>query len=36
MNAQQEEVLRKFVPEIIVLANDDLGKSILKRIVVEG
>ena len=36
LNAQQEEVLRKFVPEIIVLANDDLGKSILKRIVVEG
>lgn len=36
LNAQQEEVLRKFVPEIIVLANDELGKSILKRIVVEG
>lgn len=36
LSAQQEEVLRKFVPEIIVLANDDLGKSILKRIVVEG
>lgn len=36
LNPQQEEVLRKFVPEIIVLADDDLGKSILKRIVVEG
>lgn len=36
LNTQQEEVLRKFVPEIIVLANDDLGKRILKRIVVEG
>ncbi len=36
LTVQQEEVLRKFVPEIIVLANDDLGKSILKRIVVEG
>lgn len=36
LNTQQEEVLRKFVPEIITLANDELGKSILKRIVVEG
>lgn len=36
LTAQQEEVLRNFVPEIIVLANEDLGKSILKRIVVEG
>lgn len=36
LNVQQEEVLRKFVPEIIVLANGDLGKSILKRVVVEG
>jgi outer membrane protein OmpA-like peptidoglycan-associated protein len=36
LNAQQEEVLRKFVPEVIVIANDDLGKNILKRIVVEG
>ena len=30
LNAQQEEVLRKFVPEIIVLANDDLG-TILRK-----
>jgi outer membrane protein OmpA-like peptidoglycan-associated protein len=36
LNAQQEQVLRQFVPEILTLANDDLGKSILKRIVIEG
>lgn len=36
LNSQQEEVLRQFVPEILTLANDELGKSILKRIVVEG
>lgn len=36
LNSQQEEVLRKFVPEILILANDNLGKTILKRIVVEG
>jgi len=33
---EQEAVLRQFVPEIITLANDDLGKRVLKRIVVEG
>ncbi|MBX6963422.1 OmpA family protein [Alcaligenes faecalis] len=36
LNAQQEQVLRQFVPEILQLANDDLGKSVLKRIVIEG
>lgn len=36
LNTQQEEVLRQFVPEILTLANDELGKNILKRIVVEG
>lgn len=36
LNAQQEQVLRQFVPEILLLANDDLGKSVLKRIVIEG
>lgn len=36
LNTQQEEVLRKFVPEIITLANDNLGQSIFKRVVVEG
>lgn len=36
LNSQQEEVLRRFVPEILALANDELGKTVLKRIVVEG
>jgi outer membrane protein OmpA-like peptidoglycan-associated protein len=36
LNGEQETVLRQFVPEILVLANDDLGKRVLKRIVVEG
>lgn len=33
---EQESVLRQFVPEILALANDELGKRVLKRIVVEG
>lgn len=33
---EQEEVLRKFVPEILTLANDELGRRVLKRVVVEG
>jgi outer membrane protein OmpA-like peptidoglycan-associated protein len=32
----QETVLRQFVPEIIALADEDLGRILLKRIVVEG
>ena len=36
LTSDQEEVLRQFVPEILVLANDDLGKRVLKRVVVEG
>jgi outer membrane protein OmpA-like peptidoglycan-associated protein len=32
----QETVLRQFVPEIIALADGDLGRILLKRIVVEG
>lgn len=36
LTSEQEEVLRQFVPEILTLANDDLGKRILKRVVVEG
>nr|WP_298681681.1 flagellar motor protein MotB [uncultured Dongia sp.] len=32
----QERVLRQFVPEILTLANDELGKRVLKRVVVEG
>lgn len=34
--ADQESVLRQFVPEILTLANDELGKRVLKRVVVEG
>jgi flagellar motor protein MotB len=33
---EQEAVLRQFVPEILTLANGDLGKRVLKRVVVEG
>lgn len=36
LTQDEESVLRQFVPEIINLANDDLGQRILKRIVVEG
>lgn len=36
LDAQQELVLRQFVPEILAIANDELGKNILKRIVIEG
>jgi outer membrane protein OmpA-like peptidoglycan-associated protein len=36
LNNQQEDVLRRFVPEILKLADEPLGKAILKRIVVEG
>ncbi len=36
LSPEQEQVLRQFVPEILTLSNDDLGKRILKRIVVEG
>jgi outer membrane protein OmpA-like peptidoglycan-associated protein len=36
LTLDQEAVLRQFVPEILTLANDDLGKRVLKRIVVEG
>jgi flagellar motor protein MotB len=33
---EQENVLRQFVPEILTLANGDLGKRVFKRVVVEG
>lgn len=33
---EQETVLRRFVPEIIELANSSLGRRVLKRVVVEG
>lgn len=36
LSADQEVVLRKFVPEILALANDELGKRVFKRVVVEG
>lgn len=32
----KEEALRKFVPALLELANDDLGKKVVKRVVVEG
>jgi outer membrane protein OmpA-like peptidoglycan-associated protein len=36
LNSGQQEVLRRFVPEVLTLANDELGRSVLKRFVVEG
>jgi outer membrane protein OmpA-like peptidoglycan-associated protein len=33
---EQEAVLRRFVPAILDLANDELGRRILKRMVIEG
>jgi outer membrane protein OmpA-like peptidoglycan-associated protein len=33
---QQQQVLRQFVPEMLALANDELGRRVLKRMVVEG
>jgi len=36
LNDDQQKLLREFVPEILTRANDELGKKILKRIVVEG
>jgi outer membrane protein OmpA-like peptidoglycan-associated protein len=36
LSTEQEDVLRSFVPEILTLANSDLGRRVLKRIVVEG
>lgn len=36
LSDEQEEILRQFVPQIISLANDELGQRVLKRIVVEG
>lgn len=32
----QEAVLRRFVPEILAIAQDEVGKRVLKRLVVEG
>jgi outer membrane protein OmpA-like peptidoglycan-associated protein len=33
---EQEDVLRQFVPQMLALANDELGRRVLKRMVVEG
>lgn len=36
LTSDQESVLRQFVPEILTLSNENLGKRVLKRVVVEG
>lgn len=36
LSSEQESVLRQFVPELLVLANEPLGTEVLKRVVVEG
>lgn len=36
LNVEQSVVLRKFTPELLDLANNELGKKVVKRIVVEG
>ena len=36
LSPEQESVLRQFVPDILTLANDELGRRVMKRIVVEG
>jgi len=33
---RKEDALRKFVPELLDLANSDLGVKVVKRVVVEG
>ena len=33
---EQQQLLRQFVPEMLALANDELGRRVLKRMVVEG
>ncbi|MDP9043891.1 MAG: OmpA family protein [Pseudomonadota bacterium] len=36
LTPDQEALLRRFVPEVLDLANDGLGSRLIKRIVVEG
>ena len=36
LNAEQARLLRAFVPEVLAIARDELGRKWLKRIVVEG
>jgi outer membrane protein OmpA-like peptidoglycan-associated protein len=33
---EQESVLRQFVPEVLALANAELGRKVMKRVVIEG
>jgi outer membrane protein OmpA-like peptidoglycan-associated protein len=36
LTQEQQRLLREFVPEILTRANDELGRRVLKRVVVEG
>jgi outer membrane protein OmpA-like peptidoglycan-associated protein len=36
LNSEQAEVLRRFVPDILEIADGEVGRSVLKRVVVEG
>lgn len=36
LTAEQQLLLRTFVPEILAVANDELGRRVLKEIVVDG
>lgn len=36
LSTDQETVLRQFVPEMLILADSDLGQRVLKRFVIEG
>lgn len=36
LRAEQAELLRAFIPELLEVASSDIGKRILKRVVVEG
>lgn len=36
LTTEQQQLLRAFVPAILEQANDDLGKKVLKEIVVDG
>jgi len=36
LDERQAELLRSFVPEVLAIANTNLGRDVLKRVVVEG
>lgn len=36
LNERQAKLLRTFVPEVLTIANSNLGRHVLKRVVVEG